>query len=126
MHLDSLVLPISVDPLNGRHFLDAATKVKDMFQGVNLSGGLSNVSYGMPNRKLLNLVFTWLFAEAGGNGGIIDPVQISLEEVATLDPEAESFQLARNVLEGSMGAITSPHSEPESSKEQHNIKLSFK
>ena len=58
------------------------------------------MSFGMPNRKLLNLVFTWLFVEAGGNGGIIDPVQMSPADVAELDPEAESFKLARAVLEG--------------------------
>ena len=100
MHLDSLVLPISVDPSNGKHFLESAAKAKETFEGVNLTGGLSNVSFGMPKRKLLNLVFTWLFFEGGGNGGIIDPVQMSPADVAGLDPETESFKLARAVLEG--------------------------
>jgi len=100
MHLDSLVLPISVDPSNGKNFLESAAKAKEKFEEVNLTGGLSNVSFGMPNRKLLNLVFTWLFVEAGGNGGIIDPVQMSPADVAALDPEVESFKLARAVLDG--------------------------
>jgi 5-methyltetrahydrofolate--homocysteine methyltransferase len=100
MHLDSLVLPISVDPLNGKNFLESTAKAKETFPGVNLTGGLSNVSFGMPNRKLLNLVFTWLFVEAGGNGGIIDPVQMSPVNVAALDQEAETFKLAQAVLEG--------------------------
>ena len=100
MHLDSLVLPISVDSSNGKNFLESAAKAKEKFEGVNLTGGLSNVSFGMPKRKLLNLVFTWLFVEAGGNGGIIDPVQMSPADVAVLDPETESFKLARAVLEG--------------------------
>jgi 5-methyltetrahydrofolate--homocysteine methyltransferase len=100
MHLDALVLPISVDPSNGKNFFESVRKAKETFLGVNFTGGLSNISFGMPNRKLLNLVFTWLFVEAGGNGGIIDPVQMSPEDVAALDPEAESFKLARGVLEG--------------------------
>lgn len=100
MHLDSLVLPISVAPSNAKNFLESTAKAKATFQGVNLSGGLSNVSFGMPKRKLLNLVFTWLFVEAGGNGGIIDPVQMSPVDVAALDPQAEPFRLARAVLEG--------------------------
>jgi cobalamin-dependent methionine synthase I len=100
MHLDALVLPISVDSSNGRNFLDSAAKAKKTFEGINLTGGLSNVSFGMPKRKLLNLVFTWLFVELGGNGGIIDPVQMSPADVAELDPETESFKLARAVLEG--------------------------
>lgn len=100
MHLDALVLPISVDPSNGKNFLESVAKAKEKFKGVNLTGGLSNVSFGMPNRKLLNLVFTWLFVEAGGNGGIIDPVQMSPADVVALDLESESFRLARAVLEG--------------------------
>ncbi len=101
MHLDSLVLPISVDPMNGKNFLESVAKAKETFQGVNLSGGLSNISFGMPTRKLLNLVFTWIFVETGGNGGIIDPVQMSPKDIAALDPEAESFRLAQAVLDGS-------------------------
>jgi hypothetical protein len=54
----------------------------------------------MPNRKLLNQVFTWLFVDAGGNGGIIDPVQMAPQDVGTLDPEDEKFKYARAVLEG--------------------------
>jgi len=100
MHLDSLVLPISVDPSNGKNFLESVRKAKELFPDVNFTGGLSNVSFGMPNRKLLNLVFTRLFVEVGGNGGIIDPVQMSPDDVAGLDPEAEPFKLARGVLEG--------------------------
>lgn len=100
MHLDPLVLPISVDPSNGKNLLESVSEAKERFQDVNFTGGLSNVSFGMPKRKLLNLVFTRLFVEVGGNGGIIDPVQMSPDEVAGLDPEAESFKLAQGVLEG--------------------------
>lgn len=100
MHLDALVLPISVDPNNGKNFLAAAEQAKQRFTGVNLSGGLSNVSFGMPNRKLLNMVFCHLFAGVGGNGGIIDPVQMPVSGVADLDTAAAPYQLAKDVLEG--------------------------
>ncbi len=100
MHLDPLVLPISVDSSNGKNFLEAVSKAKELFEGVNITGGLSNVSFGMPNRKLLNLVFTWLFIKAGGNGGIIDPVRLSIEKLKEIDTESESFKLARAVLDG--------------------------
>ncbi len=100
MHLDSLVLPISVDPMNGKNFLDAAAQAKDTFSGVNFSGGLSNVSFGMPKRKLLNLTFARMFVEIGGNGGIIDPVQMNAEDIAAVDTESEAFHLARAVLDG--------------------------
>ncbi len=100
MHLDPLVLPISVDSTNGKHFLDSVKMARERFEGVNITGGLSNVSFGMPNRKLLNLVFTWMFIQAGGNGGIIDPVRLSIDKITTVNTETESFKLAKAVLDG--------------------------
>jgi 5-methyltetrahydrofolate--homocysteine methyltransferase len=100
MHLDALVFPISTDPNNGQSFLEANRQAKARWGGVNLNGGLSNISFGMPNRKLLNMVFCRLFAEAGGTGGIIDPVQMPPQAIGDLDPEDESFKLAAAVLTG--------------------------
>jgi hypothetical protein len=100
MHLDPLVLPISTDPANGQHFLEATRRARAEFPGVHLSGGLSNVSFGMPNRKLLNMVFATLCVEAGTDGGIIDPVSMSPKALAGLDQGSEPFRLAKAVLTG--------------------------
>ena len=100
MHLDPLVFPISVDPQNGKNFFEATRKASETFAGAQISGGLSNISFGMPNRKLLNMVFTRLFVDAGGTGGIIDPVQMPPADVAALDPESAPYKLAQGVLDG--------------------------
>jgi 5-methyltetrahydrofolate corrinoid/iron sulfur protein methyltransferase len=100
MHLDPLVFPISVDPMNGKNFFESTTAIKERYEGANITGGLSNISFGMPNRKLINMVFVWLFVQAGGNGGIIDPVQMPPKDVAAMDESSEQFTLARAVLEG--------------------------
>ena len=100
LHLDPLVFPISTDPLNGANFLTVTTQAKAEFAGVHLNGGLSNVSFGMPNRNLLNVVFAWLCAAAGTDGGIIDPVTMPVAAISSLDPATEPFKLARAVLTG--------------------------
>ena len=100
VHFDPLVLPISVDPMNGSHFLGATSAARSEFPGAHLNGGLSNVSFGMPNRKLLNTVFVRLCLEAGTDGGIVDPVSMPLAEVAQLDPATEPYRLAQAVLTG--------------------------
>lgn len=101
MHLDPLVFPISVDPNNGEAFLEATRAIKKQYPQANITGGLSNISFGMPNRKLLNMVFTWMFVQAGGNGGIVDTVQMPPADVGALDPETGPFMLAKGVLDGS-------------------------
>ncbi len=100
MHLDPLVLPISTDAANGQHFLNATRRARAEFPGVHLSGGLSNISFGMPNRKLLNMVFAMICTEAGTDGGIIDPVSMSPKALAAQDPTSEPFKLAKAVLTG--------------------------
>lgn len=100
MHLDPLVFPVSTDPLNGKGFLEVTTVAKKEFGAAKITGGYSNISFGMPNRKLLNEVFLYLVVQAGAESGIINPVATPIRAVAALDPNSEPFRLARAVLEG--------------------------
>jgi cobalamin-dependent methionine synthase I len=101
LHLDPLVFPISTDGGNGRRFLDTVAAVRARYgDAVHIVAGLSNVSFGMPNRKLINQVFARLAVEAGADGGIVDPLQINAGILDTLDPATEAFKLARALLLG--------------------------
>jgi cobalamin-dependent methionine synthase I len=101
IHFDPLVFPISTDGENGIRFLDTVKAIRGRFGNeVHVVAGLSNISFGMPNRKLINQVYTWLCCEAGGDGGIVDPLQINVEILNELDRESEPFKLARALLLG--------------------------
>ncbi len=101
MYVDPLVYTISTDSNNGRIFLDSVAAVRrDYGSEINIIGGLSNVSFGMPCRKLINQVFAYLSVERGGDGGIVDPLQINKEALEALDVECEAFMLARALLMG--------------------------
>jgi len=101
IHVDPLVFPISVDGQNGNGFLDAVRAVRENYgPEVHIVAGLSNVSFGMPGRKLINQVFTYSAVEAGADGGIVDPLQINVNVLNALDPESESFKLAHDLLTG--------------------------
>lgn len=101
MHLDPLVYTISTDPMNGKMFLDAISAARRKYDpAIHIIGGLSNVSFGMPARKLINQVFAWLAVESGCDGGIVDPMQINADVLHKLDPTGEPFKLARELLTG--------------------------
>ena len=101
IHVDPLVLPISVDSQNGQRFLEAVRAVRERFgTEIHIVAGLSNVSFGMPRRSLINRVFSWLAVEAGADGGIVDPAQINLEALRSMDTSSEGFQHARALLLG--------------------------
>jgi 5-methyltetrahydrofolate--homocysteine methyltransferase len=95
------VLPVAVDPEVGGFFLDAVRALRAAFGAqLHLTGGLSNVSYGLPARKLLNDVFIDLAVAAGADSGIIDPLANDLRRIAGLDRGARPYQLAADLLTG--------------------------
>ncbi|MBN1556796.1 MAG: dihydropteroate synthase [Lentisphaerae bacterium] len=101
IHADPLVFPISVDGMNGKRFLDAVAGIRKTYGGeIHIVAGLSNVSFGMPQRKLINQVFSYLAVEAGADGGIVDPLQINADILNGLDPASERFRLAKALLTG--------------------------
>ena len=101
IHIDPLVFPISVDGTNGTGFLDAVSAIRETYgPDIHIVAGLSNVSFGMPSRKLINQDFTYLAVEAGADGGIVDPMHINAGVVNGMDPESEAFKLAKALLMG--------------------------
>jgi len=101
IYLDPLVFPASVDPKNGLMILETIEELrKDYGQEIHFAPGLSNISYGMPNRKLINQVFTYLCVQRGLDGGIVDPIQINENALAAVDLKSESFQLTEAFLTG--------------------------
>ena len=100
MHIDALCFPISTNPVNGTSFLESISALKEDYPRVHFSGGLSNISFGMPNRKLLNLAFLHLYIAAGGDGGLIDTAATPLAMIENLDTGSESFRMATDVLTG--------------------------
>jgi len=101
IHVDPLVFPISTDGENGKRFLDTVTAVREKYgDEIHIVAGLSNVSFGMPNRKLINQVYSLLAVEAGADGGIVDPLQVNLDILKSMDTGSEGFKLARALLLG--------------------------
>ena len=101
IYLDPLVFPVSVNSQNGNNVLDAIRQLRGKYgSDIHFAPGLSNISFGLPNRKLINQVFTYLCAEEGCDGGIVDPVQINENTLKNMDTGSESFKIAKALLVG--------------------------
>ncbi len=74
IYIDPLVQPISTDSNKGVMVLDAVRGIKNKFPEVHITGGLSNISYGLPQRKIINRTFVTLMMDAGMDSAIIDPL----------------------------------------------------
>lgn len=101
MYLDPLVFPASVDVQNSRRVIDSIKALREKYgPEIHFAPGLSNVSYGLPKRTWLNLVFTYLCHEQGCDGGIVDPRHINADVLAAIDTESEAFDVAKALLMG--------------------------
>ena len=74
IHLDPMIQPISVNKDNGFLAVETIRSLKREFPEVRTICGLSNVSFGLPNRFLLNRLFMILCIGAGLTGAIVDPL----------------------------------------------------
>ena len=101
IYIDPLIFPISVDGRFGRHSFEAIAGLRGKYgPEIHITGGMSNVSFGIPSRKWINDVFMILAVEAGADSGIIDPVISRPDKVFALDRGSRPYQLAEAVLQG--------------------------
>ena len=70
--IDALTMTISTDKQNAVETLKAVDYIKNTL-GVNTVLGVSNISFGLPNREAVNTAFYTLALNAGLSAGIINP-----------------------------------------------------
>ncbi len=72
--VDPLVQPVSTNITYGIEFMSAIERIMTHFDGCHTICGLTNISYGLPERKLLNRVFLSMAVAKGLDAVIIDPL----------------------------------------------------
>jgi 5-methyltetrahydrofolate--homocysteine methyltransferase len=73
IYIDPLTFPIGTGSDVATCMLEIIEKIKAKYPGVHVIAGLSNISHGMPARKILNQAMTILCMCKGLDAGIIDP-----------------------------------------------------
>ena len=72
LYVDTVCMSVGSSPEQGREVLAATRQIKEEL-GVRTFTAVSNVSFGLPNRRLLNRTFLAMLMEAGLDGVIMDP-----------------------------------------------------
>ena len=78
--VDCLVQPVSVGGENARVFIESIKGVKKNSPAVKTICGLSNVSFGLPNRKIINKYFMTIALYEGLDSAIVDPIDSGMQE----------------------------------------------
>ncbi|HSV49595.1 MAG TPA: cobalamin-dependent protein [Candidatus Acidoferrales bacterium] len=117
LYIDPLVTTIATDNNSGKIAFDTIRAIKSEFPEVHITCGLSNISFGQPNRSLINQAFAALAIEAGLDSAIIDPGDRNLrsmlyaaEMILGRDPDCLKYnQAQRSGIIGALKTVPDKH-----------------
>ena len=79
--------------------MDAVAGIMDRYPGIHTTCGASNISYGMPQRRLINRRFIAMMIAHGLDSAIIDPLdKKTIETIMTADMLVGRDRFCRNFL----------------------------
>ena len=106
--VDPCFLPVSADATSGRAVIDAIAQIHAKYPDVHIGGGCSNISFGLPKRKLVNFALLSQAIYHGMDTGLIDPcipgivaTILAAEAVAGKDEFCMNYVMAKR--EGKLG-----------------------
>lgn len=100
IYLDLAVFPVSAQPQAPMDMAIAIEKITTKYPGLHTIAGLSNVSFGLPERRLLNLSYLTILISRGLDAAICDP------NIAGLHATIATAELLSNRDEFAMNYIT--------------------
>ena len=74
IYLDPVIQAVSTHTNAALKVLETIERIHNALEGVNIICGLSNISFGLPVRPLINRAFLSLAMKAGLNAAILDPL----------------------------------------------------
>jgi 5-methyltetrahydrofolate--homocysteine methyltransferase len=95
--IDVMAYAIGAEARSGRDVLDAMHQIRQEL-GVNMTMGTSNISFGMPDRALLNTTWIAMTIEAGGTALIANAAQV-MPSVLSADLVLGRDRFARRFIE---------------------------
>ena len=83
LFIDPLVMSIGSNPDQAQIVIDTIREIKSRYgsRGVKTTTGLSNVSFGLPDRSLLNQAFLAMLLEAGLDMAVINPMDEGMKNI---------------------------------------------
>jgi len=98
LYIDPLVLPLAVNHTNATMFFQCLADIKRLFN-VKTVSGLSNISFNMPKRKIINRHFLTICMAFGMDAAILDPLDKKImTAVTTTDLLMGNDRFGKNFL----------------------------
>ena len=81
LYIDPLVETLGANPESMLVFNECVRAIKEEYPTIHITSGLSNISFGLPVRKMINIPFMVLAMAAGMDSAIMDPTSRDMNGV---------------------------------------------
>lgn len=78
IHIDPCIMALSTDNLSFMNFKEEIAAIRAIYPDIHITSGLSNISFGLPVRKLMNQNFMTLSMFVGMDSAVLDPLSRDL------------------------------------------------
>ena len=78
IHIDPLVEMLCTSEDGIAMVEEVMTKIREQYPSIHISGAVSNISFNLPARKLVNMAFVCLAIKAGMDSAVFDPLDKQL------------------------------------------------
>jgi len=73
LHIDPLVFSVGTKPEAFTGFVAVTKYIREKYPDIHITSGLSNISFGIPSRKTMNMAFLTIARYFGMDSAIMDP-----------------------------------------------------
>nr|WP_320024815.1 methyltetrahydrofolate cobalamin methyltransferase [uncultured Acetobacterium sp.] len=74
IHIDPCVMALSTENNSLLNFTTEISEIRALYPTIHITSGLSNISFGLPARALMNKTFMALAIRAGMDSAVMDPL----------------------------------------------------
>ncbi len=74
MHIDPCVMALSTENQAFLNLVQEIKEIRALYPTIHVTGAVSNISFGLPARALVNKTFMALIIEAGMDSAVMDPL----------------------------------------------------
>lgn len=106
LHIDPLVEAIGTNPESFTMFSECCRRIREQYPKIHITSGLSNISFGLPSRKHMNLAFLAMAMTVGMDSAIMDPTNkdmIGLIRAMETLQKSASYEECAAGLDGACG-----------------------
>ncbi|KNZ42991.1 methyltetrahydrofolate cobalamin methyltransferase [Acetobacterium bakii] len=110
IHIDPCVMALSTENQALLNFAQEISEIKALFPTIHVTGAISNISFGMPARALMNKTFMALAIQAGMDCAVMDPLNRDMmgtifATYALLGKDKHCRKYSKAFRQGQIGAV---------------------